>query len=121
MSKEAMKLALEALKELVAQTETGLFAVRHDHVAMQDARQAITALREALAEQPAQQEYERGFVDGMQRQAQSSVDKAVNAMSQRTWVGLTDEEIFEIHKQVDSMQYLTFGHAIEAKLKEKNT
>ena len=49
MSKEAMKLALEALKELVAQTETGLFAVRHDHVAMQDARQAITALREALS------------------------------------------------------------------------
>ena len=39
----------------------------------------------------------------------------------RTWVGLTDDEIFEIHKQVDSMQYLTFGHAIEAKLKEKNT
>jgi len=26
-------------------------------------------------------EYERGFIDGMQRQAQSSVDKAVNAMS----------------------------------------
>jgi hypothetical protein len=37
------------------------------------------------------------------------------------WVGLTDEEIFEIHKQVDSMQYLTFAKAIEAKLKEKNT
>ena len=43
------------------------------------------------------------------------------APPQRTWVGLTDDEIFEIHKQVDSMQYLTFGHAIEAKLKEKNT
>jgi hypothetical protein len=27
---------------------------------------------------------------------------------------LTDEEIFEIHKQVDSMQYLTFARAIEA-------
>ena len=40
---------------------------------------------------------------------------------QRTWVGLTDEEIFETHKQVDSMQYLTFAQAIEAKLKEKNT
>lgn len=38
----------------------------------------------------------------------------------RDWVGLTDEEIFEIHKQVDSMQYLTFGKAIEAKLREKN-
>jgi hypothetical protein len=41
--------------------------------------------------------------------------------AKRTWVGLTDEEIFETHKQVDSMQYLTFGKAIEAKLKEKNT
>ena len=39
----------------------------------------------------------------------------------KPWVGLTDEEIFETHKQVDSMQYLTFGKAIEAKLKEKNT
>jgi hypothetical protein len=39
----------------------------------------------------------------------------------RKWVGLTDEEIFDVHKQVDSMQYLTFGKAIEAKLKEKNT
>jgi hypothetical protein len=39
---------------------------------------------------------------------------------QRTWIGLTDDEIFEIHKQVDSMQYLTFGHAIEAKLRSKN-
>jgi hypothetical protein len=39
---------------------------------------------------------------------------------QRTWVGLTDEEIFETHKQVDSMQYLTFANAIEAKLKERN-
>jgi vacuolar-type H+-ATPase subunit E/Vma4 len=35
-----------------------------------------------------QKEYERGVIDGMQKQAQSSVDKAVNAMSQREWVGL---------------------------------
>jgi hypothetical protein len=27
-------------------------------------------------------DYERGFIDGMQKQAQSSVDKAVNAMAQ---------------------------------------
>ena len=40
-------------------------------------------------------EYERGVIDGRQIQMQSSVDKAVNAMSQsqRAWVGLTDEEI----------------------------
>jgi len=33
-------------------------------------------------------DYERGVIDGRQMQAQSSVDKAVNAMSKRNWVGL---------------------------------
>jgi hypothetical protein len=40
---------------------------------------------------------------------------------QRTWVGLTSDEIFDIFKKVDSMQYLEFSRAIETKLKEKNT
>jgi hypothetical protein len=70
-------------------------------------------------------DYERGFIDGMQKQAQSSVDKAVNRMAQpaqnwktlpkkdaslvewaneqtppkRPWVGLTDEEIDAIYWQ----------------------
>jgi len=30
-------------------------------------------------------DYERGFIDGMQKQMQSSVDKAVNAMTQPTY------------------------------------
>ena len=33
-------------------------------------------------------EYERGFVDGMQKQMRSSVDKAVNRMSKPTWANL---------------------------------
>jgi len=41
-------------------------------------------------------------------------------LEKKSWIGLTDEEVFETHKQVDSMQYLTFGKAIEAKLREKN-
>lgn len=32
---------LEALKELVAQTDTNFFAIKHDHVALQNARAAI--------------------------------------------------------------------------------
>ena len=32
-----------------------------------------------------ERDYERGFIDGMQKQMQSSVDKAVNAMSQLTY------------------------------------
>jgi hypothetical protein len=81
--------------------------------------------------------YERGFVDGMQYQMQSSVDKAVNAMSQptyyipskdqRTWVGLTDEEV-ESYWGWEDFQcgcgkgtLLEMVRDIEAKLKERNT
>jgi len=67
--------------------------------------QAITAIKEAL-------ETEEGLLDRK--------SYLLGLLDQKPWVGLTDEEIFEIHKQVDSMQYLTFGKAIEAKLKEKN-
>ena len=38
----------------------------------------------------------------------------------KPWVGLTDEEIWSVYTQVDSMQYMEFSHAIEAKLQEKN-
>ena len=61
-------------------------------------------------------DYERGFIDGMQKQMQSSVDKAVNAMTQRTWVGLTDEEREEIALEVP----MDAIRITEAKLKEKN-
>jgi hypothetical protein len=48
----------------------------------------------------------------MQKQMQSSVDKAVNAMSKREWVGLTDEDLRQI--------ILVATGVAEAKLKEKN-
>ena len=85
MTKEALKLALEALKmadELcrghgVDFKEYGLEFDRDIQVKYKD---AITAIKEALA-QP-ERDYERGFIDGMQKQMQSSVDKAVNRMAQ---------------------------------------
>jgi hypothetical protein len=64
--------------------------------------------------------YERAFIDGMQKQMQSSVDKAVNKMVQREWQGLTDEELRDIF---DSCQTEDRGYVaamVEAKLKEKN-
>lgn len=73
-------------------------------------------------------EYERGFVDGMQKQMQSSVDKAVNAMGKREWVGLTDEEISEFETWLDNEEEKIGWNPppdivkyLEAKLKEKNT
>jgi hypothetical protein len=95
-------------------------------------------------------DYERGFIDGMQKQMQSSVDKAVNRMAQtqepvqfkctviddvhpngipleqwtsppqRTWVGLTIEEIASCCRESTTTQ-LSFAQELEAKLKEKNT
>ena len=66
-----------------------------------------------------QRGYEDGAVDGMQKQAQSSVDKAVNAMSQRTWAGLTDKEIAMWRPRFKFSEALI--REVEAKLKEKNT
>ena len=70
-------------------------------------------------------DYEEGFVDGMQHQMQSSVDKAVNAMSS-TWVGLTYEDMVGLQKDLydakgESVLPTTFAMAVEAKLKEKNS
>ena len=48
----------------------------------------------------------------------------VEAMfTQRTWVGLTDEELFKIWVSVpaETEDRFAFARAIEAKLKEKNT
>jgi hypothetical protein len=65
-------------------------------------------------------DYERGFIDGMMYQIQTTVNKAVGAMSKRTWVGLTDEEQLELYKKHDMDGWGLFYDAIEAKLKEKN-
>ena len=39
----------------------------------------------------------------------------------KEWVGLTDDEIWEAFHKYDTLQYMNFARAIEAKLKEKNT
>ena len=76
------------------------------------------------------EDYERGFIDGMQYQIQTSVDKAVNAMTQptyyipskdqRTWVGLTKNEVELLSYKSEGNTWKAVELA-EAKLKEKNT
>jgi hypothetical protein len=81
-------------------------------------------------------DYEHGFIDGMQYQMQSSVDKAVNAMTQptyyipskdqRTWVGLTQNEIKSCWLGYEARGYppervMMFYKLVEVMLKEKNT
>jgi hypothetical protein len=74
--------------------------------------------RKALAEQPAQQEpVAKHYVDG---------GHLVYPTAQRHWVGLTDEEIDDLHRVVKIRLMGTFDtkdiyRAIEQRLKEKNT
>ena len=89
-------------------------------------------------------EYERGFIDGMQRQMQLSVkinkeptkifgpglEELLNSAGfyRRKWVGLTDEEIQDfsyLSQKIDEgnaawFDRWGFARAIEAKLREKN-
>ena len=48
------------------------------------------------------------------------VEEAIK-YSQRTWVGLTEDEVFEISNKMPYADRFDFAEAIEAKLKEKNT
>jgi hypothetical protein len=91
-------------------------------------KMAENARELGLDYEPAQQEYERGFIDGMQEQMKRSVDRAVNAMAQRTWVGLTDVERRAVRNSVPYSQFMSAGEyaehvqkATEFMLLEKNT
>ena len=73
-------------------------------------------------------DYERGFIDGMMYQTETTVNKAVDAMSKSPWVGLTDDEIkaFDIwhdnrEEEIGWVNPSEIVAYIEAKLKEKNT
>jgi len=65
-------------------------------------------------------DYERGFIDGMMYQTQTTVNKAVNAMSKRTWVEIDDEDYIKALELCDFDKVAAFEF-FEAKLKEKNT
>jgi hypothetical protein len=73
-------------------------------------------------------DYERGFIDGMMYQTETTVNRAVNAMAKRAWVGLTKDEISAFdswhddrEEQIGWVNPSEIVAYIEAKLKEKNT
>jgi hypothetical protein len=51
------------------------------------------------------------------------VDDVIEALAQteRTWVGLTDDEVYRIAFELEGEHWRKIADAIEAKLKEKNT
>jgi len=133
MSKEAMKLALEALEEITDE----VFSPYDNKLG-----KAITALREALAEQPAQQEPVTWGVDWgkagdipcvsiIKRLPGGGIEVVAveyapysytSPPAQRTWVGLSDEEYINITDSVyhKGQGLVAYYKAIEAKLRSKN-
>ena len=119
---EQMKQWLEALKKGV----DGQTSVEMD--------EAITSLRQAIAElesqKPVAWRLESGkavwlWFERTDPEANSALPNDVTAIPlythpQRTWVGLTDEEIEDIVEDCDGVGW-DVAQAIRAKLKEKNT
>ena len=58
--------------------------------------------------------------EALEKKAENARELGLDYEPQRTWVGLTDEEIDQICGDV-GYGYIDVAKAIEAKLKEKNT
>jgi hypothetical protein len=125
MSKEAMKLALEAFQRLdlwlKVRYQVGLVGFELD---------AIKALEEALAKQEQGEPVAWMSEDECTVYTSKQVDGCFQhdhiplytTPQQRTWVGLTDDEIMDSYNEPRSdAEMLAFGRELEAKLKEKNT
>ncbi len=127
MSILAMKQALEALESDPL-----------SHAGLVNTKQAITALRQAIAEAEKQERVdetakrEHEFKEMVKRGTKAWadtpddwVDELRGGAEKREWVGLTDdewvEELGKVREQVNGDVFGGFYRAIEAKLKEKNT
>ena len=125
---EALKLALEALelnntewKSLADSDESGYWlAEEQDHY--QQTEQAITAIKEALT-QPEQEPvaWEQFYPDIGKPQIAINPEIVGYVAPQRTWVGLTDEEIETIYANCNAWDKFEYERMLEAKLKDKNT
>jgi hypothetical protein len=118
---EALRLALEAL-EYEAQ--------KGNDNAYQSEREAIKAALEAKDEPVAWAHYttfnnlntfeKSRFTATLSKKETNACCVALYTAPQRTWVGLTNEEISAIDWKSNETLH-DFARAIEAKLKEKNT
>ena len=104
-----MQQALEALEKCAVDIENEwgigreLEEMRKTGEYTPETTPAIHALRAALAEsvtdawRESASDYERGVIDGMAKQAESSVDRAVNVISRKP---LTDEEVVALFNRL---------------------
>ena len=136
--RQALELALEALQFAlhVGFPESSESQIKKGEKAYQQHRAAITAIKEALA-QPEQEPV--ATLDDLEQEIYENTRQFVSrdvmewmlkryytTPPQRTWVGLTDEEIADCAEKMEASDptdsfWREFFRGIEAKLKEKNT
>jgi len=129
MTKEALKLALEALEDIG--DEWGFTSQR----TVPKRKEAITAIKEALANEALDKMAENARELGLDYEPEQPKVRTGNCLRvgvcaseghkiqpQRTWVGLTDEEKNSFWKadQMTQKEWDELFSDIEAKLKEKN-
>ena len=117
MTKEVLKLALKALEYHTAQTRL-----------IHETNEAITAIKAALEakDEPVAYMNQNGVVRkvGYEWGPNNTLTALYANPSQRTWVGLTDDEIVLIVAECAASHQHTdihFARIIEAALKERNT
>ena len=133
MSRQALELALEALQFAlhIGFPESSESQIKKGEKAYQQHRAAITAIKEALA-QPEQEPV--ATLDDLEQEIYENTRQFVShdvmewmlkryytTPPQRTWVGLTDEEIKEGEsKEEQGYRFIQGALWAEAKLKDKN-
>jgi len=128
MSKdEALKLALEALEypgpSWIEARQPAITAIKAALEAKDEPvawRDAAIRLGEELSSVGPNGYYDMDAKEWL-NWAMEQNPRGEHSLPQRTWVGLTDEEIAEaLGDEIDSV-YMTDFRRVEAKLKEKNT
>jgi hypothetical protein len=124
MSIEAMKQALEALEKMV--TPRNFQTHQFCQKAYDDLRQAISEAEKQEPEAAPVAKNEGGKITWMiDDWPQNCLLYTHTTPQQRTWVGLTDEEIDGLHEEIKVRLMGTFNtkdiyRVLEAKLKERN-
>jgi hypothetical protein len=126
MTQEALKIALDALE-----TELSIDWTNNDefNTSAEKMYEAIAAIKKALAQpkqEPVGQLLEDAFGRGQVMWFNKPKDESMlyTTHPQRTWVGLTDEQIDACWNKdlwKEKQPHHIFAKSIEAKLKDKNS
>jgi hypothetical protein len=116
-----IKVLKQALEALELCTNAGMIPMY-----LKANQTAITSLRQAIAELESQEPFcyvykENGedFFAPKDGYYPADAKPLYTHPPQRTWVGLTDDELCDIWYK-ESLDWMEYGKAIEAKLKERN-